>query len=216
MRSLSHSERLSYVGGTLLFLVGAHLALNEPGHSLSQVIPLLVIMLWGDLVREFVASRTPGTDDPTLRARRKRWSAFCYAAGALTIAAFVVAMAFDAKPGRIVGYLWIAAFMSLGAAGLGLIVHDSARETARKVVEERKGPPVFFRAMVFALAAALVSYAAWIAWDEWTAHHALPPWRIAGLAILTGTSAYMVYKVWQHSDLWEERAQEYLASPHDQ
>lgn len=211
-KSVSRPKRLGYLAGLLVFLLGYHLALNEPGRPASEVLPLFAIMIWGDLVRELVASRTVGTDDPEVRARRKHLAAIAFVASAVTIAVFVVAMLREVMPGKLAGYLWLALFMSLGATGLGLCVNDSARDAARIVVAERQDPPFLASLFLPLVAAGIVAYAAWTTWSDWSNQHALSTPRIAGLLMLTVMLMFGVRSFLRYHDEYQDRAQALLDS----
>ena len=210
MKAVSLKKRVAYLGGLLVFLVGYHFALNQPGSTASEVLPAIAIMFWGDLVRELVSSRTPGTDDATVRSRRKRLATALFVAGGLTIAATVAAMIMGDRPGKLAGYLGIALFMGLGAAGLGLIVNDLARDSAKEAVAGRRDAPVGIRLFVLVITTGIFTFACWNAWSDWSSQHTLSTTRLVGMAIMTVMLLAVLRRVWLHLDEYQDRAQALL------
>ena len=209
MNSSHWTTRLRYVGGMLLFVLGYHLALSEPGQPVSSVLPVLCIVLWGDLVREVVAIRTPATDDATVRARRGRWMMYCLAQWALTTAGVVAAIVFDAVPNKPVAYVWIALSVAIGAAGLGFVSHDASRATKAQRRAERREAPVIARVLVPMLSLLIVGYALWNAWVDWSSQRAVSSLRLFGFVLIIVTMAAGVLASWQFFDAWEDRAPEH-------
>ncbi|MHB8837988.1 MAG: hypothetical protein ACYC7F_03450 [Gemmatimonadaceae bacterium] len=156
---------LALAAGIAILIFG-HSAMQESAATWLRSLPVLLILILGELVRERTVSRlSPSLDEPTVRARRRlRWLSLTAGIGflALPVGALLSGMMSKYSPWA---YAYLAAsIISFGVLSAVLLVEAKGRldarlaEAARSGVRPEHSPPGPFTFMLV-LAAALVVFA---------------------------------------------------------
>lgn len=128
----------------IAILVFGHSALQESAEMWVRGLPYLLILILGELVREWTTARlAPTLDEPTTRARRRlQWIALVAGIGFLGLP--VGALATEALPKH---SLWFFPFLAAGICSFGvfsaaMLVESKAKLDAKLAEAARTGVPL--------------------------------------------------------------------------
>lgn len=139
MSDVRHSKRPLVLLFTLAVLVVGHFATRDASVAWTRAIPILLVMILGELVREWTLARlSPATTvDARKRRRRHLWASVL--AGLALLALSIGAAATHRVP---TGSVWLYTFFIAGILGLAVAAAFSsaiARDTvAAKLAEARR------------------------------------------------------------------------------
>lgn len=129
---------------TMVILVISHSLTQDSANAWTRSLPFLLIMVLGELVREYVVARVPACDDAATRARRRRLAAW-WVLGGMLLAGISVAqllLGWTAKGSLWVYPLFTAWIASMNVAA-GLVHADLMQKARAQPTHERTAPSPF-------------------------------------------------------------------------
>lgn len=196
---------LALLGGIGILVIGHSLIQDSPAHFV-RTLPFLLMLILGELVREWTVGRlSPATDEDTAR-RRRRLGWIAGIAGMLLMTAPLLGLVVEWLPKR---SLWVyalfgasmvcagitTAVMFVGANAALAVKRAEAASTGRPLAGDPPGPLAFV--LVFLVALVLFAMANATAMDSLFTHHALSSrqWvRLIVSAVLCGGLAVVVMR----------------------
>ena len=186
---------------TVVLLLLSHSLTMDSASTWLRSLPFLLILVLGELVREFVVAHVPATADTALRSRRRRLAVWCGVGGALIAAFGVAALALHWIPPR---SNWIfplfIAWMVAWSVAAGMTFSDMAQKARARPVSDRVPPSPLVRLSV------LLATLLWFGlinvplYETLQSGHALSVPQLIRFVVSAIACVAFVVAIWRHLD----------------